>query len=88
MTTDTFRSHSRSLTSPPEHAIAIQPDDAAELLHATRALYVGGGGDVAVQLLEGDVVSLVNVSGGTLLPIRIVRVLASGTSATGLVGLW
>ncbi len=88
MTTDTFRSHTRSLTSPPEHAAAILPDDAAELSHATRALYVGGTGDVSVQLLAGDIVTLANLPAGTLLPIRIIRVLASGTSATSLVGLW
>ena len=48
--TDSFRSHTRSLTSPAEHALAIQPDDAGDLPQVTRALYVGGSGDVAVTM--------------------------------------
>ena len=86
--TDTFRNHTRSLTSPPEHALAILPDDAAELPHVTRALYVGGGGDVAVRMRGGEAAVFAGVPAGTLLPIRVSRVLASGTTATGILGLW
>ena len=35
--TDTFSKHSRSLTSAPEHSIAIVPPDAADLVHVIRA---------------------------------------------------
>ena len=52
--TDTFKTFARSLTSPPENAHAIFPDDAADLPHVTRALYVGGGGDVAHERLGLD----------------------------------
>ena len=83
---DSFRKHTRSLTSPPEHGIAVVPD--GELGHLTRALYVGVGGDLAVRLQDGTELVLANVPTGTLLPIRVTRVLASGTSATQIVGLW
>ena len=86
--TDSFRSHSRSLTSPPEHALAIQPDDTADLPQVTRALYLGGGGDVAVRMCGGETVTFAGVAAGTLLPVRVGRVLASGTTATGILGLW
>ena len=86
--TDSFRSHTRSLTSPAEHALAIQPDDAGDLPQVTRALYVGGSGDVAVTMRGGETVSFAAVSAGTLLPVRVSRVLASGTTATGILGLW
>ena len=86
--TDSFRSHTRSLTSPPEHALAIQPDDVADLPQVTRALYVGGDGDVAVVMRGGERVIFAGVAGGTLLPIRVSRVLAGGTTATGVLGLW
>ena len=83
---DSFRKHTRSLTSPPEHGVAVVPGD-ADLGHVTRALYVGGGGDLAVRLQDGTEFVLANVPTGTLLPIRVARVLP-GTSATQIVGLW
>ena len=51
--TDSFRRHTRSLTSPPEHGVAVAPDDAADLAAVTRALWVGGGGDLAVRMQDG-----------------------------------
>lgn len=88
MTDDTFRKHTRSLTSPPEHAAEITPSDLDDLPFATRALYIGGQGDVAVRMQAGDVVTLNNLQPGTLIPLRVVQVRASGTSASGIVGLW
>ena len=86
--TDSFRSHTRSLTSPPERALAVLPDDAADLPQVTRALYVGGAGNLTVTMRGGDVVTFEGVSGGTLLPVRVRRVYASGTTASGILGLW
>jgi hypothetical protein len=86
--TDTFSTHTRSLTSPPEHGAGLVPDDAADLAHVTRAVFVGGTGDLAVTLLGGDTVTLRGVPGGTLVPLRVSRLLASGTTATDIVGLW
>ena len=85
---DTFRKHGRSLTSPPEDAAAILPDDAAELAHATRALYVGGGGDLRLRLLGGAEVTLVAVPAGTLLPLRVARSSPPARPPADLVGLW
>ena len=84
--TDIFANHSRSLTSPPEHAIAIEPA-ARDLAYVTRAIYVGTGGDVVVRMLGGGIVTLGNVPSGTLLPLRVDRVLPAST-ATGILGLW
>ena len=86
--TDTFRHHGRSLTAPPDQAAAILPADGADLPCATRALYVAGGGDLRVRMLGGGEVTFAAVPGGVVLPLRVRRVLATGTSATGLVGLW
>jgi hypothetical protein len=86
--TDTFKTFARSLTSPPENAAAIAPNDAADLGHVTRALYVGGGGDVAARLMGGGEAVFRNLPSGSLIPIRVARVLAAGTTATDLIGLW
>ena len=85
---DTFKKHTRSLTSPPEHAAAILPQDGADLAVVTRALFVGIGGDVTVRMLDGSQVTLANVQAGTMLPIRVDRVLATGTSAGAILGFW
>jgi hypothetical protein len=86
--TDTFKTHGRSLTSPPEDAAAIVPDDGQDLATATRAIWVGGGGDLRLRMLGGAEVTLHGVAGGSLLPLRVARVFATGTTATALVGLW
>ena len=84
--TDTFKTFARSLTSPP-NTVEIAPSDAA-IPSVTRALYVGGGGDVALRLMGGAEVTFRGVQAGSLIPIRIDRVRSSGTTATGLIGLW
>jgi hypothetical protein len=83
---DTFAKHTRSLTSPPEHAVAVTPAD-QDLAHVTRALYVGTGGDLAVRMQDGGSVTFASVPSGTLLPLRVSRVLPAST-AGGIVGLW
>jgi hypothetical protein len=88
MMTDTFKTFARSLTSPPENAVEITPSDEESLPHTTRALYVGGAGDVAVLLQGGAEVTFRGLQAGSLIPIRIDRVKHAGTTATGLVGLW
>jgi hypothetical protein len=84
---DHFSAHAAGLTSPAEHADPITPSDDAELPRATRALYVGQGGDVAVRFVSGEAVVLANLQGGTVYPLRLRQILASGTMASGLVGL-
>jgi hypothetical protein len=52
----------------------------------TRALWVGGAGDVAVTL-GGQTVILTNVPAGTMLNIAVTQVRNTGTSATLIVAL-
>lgn len=66
---------------------AVTPS-AADLPVVTRALMVGGGGDVAVILRNGDTVTLPGLQPGAVYPLRVSRVLAAGTTATGIVGLY
>jgi hypothetical protein len=86
--TDTFKTFARSLTSPPENGAEIAPDDLAPLPHVTRALYVGGAGDVALRLMGGGEVVFRGLQAGSLIPLRADLVRRTGTTATGLVGLW
>jgi hypothetical protein len=86
--TDTYKTFARSLTSPPEHAFEIAPNDAAPLPFVTRALYVGGAGDVALRLMGGAEVTFRGLQAGSMIPIRADMVRSAGTTATGLIGLW
>jgi len=88
MAFDTFRNFSRSLVSPPEQGTAIVPSDSEGLDHVTRALWVGGGGDLRLGMLGGGEVTLAGIVPGSLIPIRAVQVFATGTTATAIVGLW
>jgi hypothetical protein len=55
----------------------------------TKGLYVGGAGNLNL-LLAGDTapVVFVGVAAGTVLPVRVAKVMATNTTATNLVGLY
>ncbi len=84
---DKFGSFAGGLESPAANGAAITPSDTTDLTQTTRALYVGGAGNLRVTLSGGDTVTLMNVPEGALLPLRVRRVLATSTTATNLVGL-
>ncbi|MBB3967061.1 spike base protein, RCAP_Rcc01079 family [Rhizobium metallidurans] len=84
---DRFASHTPSLTGPASTGFAITPDDTLALPETTRALYVGFGGSVAVEMASGAVLTFQGVADGALLPLRVARVRASGTTASGVIGL-
>jgi hypothetical protein len=85
---DEFRKYSRSLVSPAENAAKIVPNDATDISNVSRALYVGGAGDLHVMMLGGGTAAFANIPAGTLIPLRVTRVLATGTTATAILGLW
>lgn len=86
---DPFATTSPGLSGPAGHAFAVTPNDGADLAVVTRGLYVGTGGDLSL-VLKGNVsaVSFVGVAGGSVLPLRVARVRATGTTATDIVGLY
>lgn len=75
------------LESPHDNAAAITPSDSTDLGFVTRAIYVGQQGTLTVTMLGGGDVTF-NCGAHLLLPIRVTRVLATGTSANDLVALW
>ena len=79
-------------TSPAANAEAITPAD-TDLTNDqfTRAIYVGGTGNLAVRMAgaEGDTdVVFVAVPAGTLLPIRVKQIRSTSTTATSIVSLF
>ena len=51
-------------------------------------LYVGTGGILRVLTAGGDDITFQNVPNGTFIPVQVVRVFASTTSALNIVALW
>ncbi len=74
---------------PALHAFVITPSDTVNLTHATRAIYVGGAGDISLDMRGGETAVLhVGVVAGTVLSVQAIRVRATGTTATNLVAWW
>ena len=85
--TDPFKTHTTGLQSPVRNALEVTPDDAADLAVPCRALNVAEQGFVRVTTLGGDTVRLF-VNAGGLIPVRVSRVWATDTTATGIVALY
>lgn len=77
--------------NPAYNAEAVTPADGADLNFVSRALWVGGAGAISVIMAgkeaAGETVLLSGIPAGTLLPIAVARVRATGTTATLIVAL-
>jgi hypothetical protein len=72
---------------PARNAAAVTPSDSADLGNVTRALWIGVAGNVAVTMSGGQNVTFIMPAGGPY-PVSVSRVLATGTTATGIVAIW
>lgn len=87
--TDQFSSFSEGLTSPADNAVAVTPNDSTDLTYTTRAVYVGGAGNMVVTMAGGGSnVTFTGIPAGSLLPIRVSRILSTSTTATSIVALY
>ena len=90
--TDLFSNFYPSLESPAENAAAVTPSDADDLPFATRSIYVGGEGDLTCVMVnadsDGDITTFVGASAGTVLPLRVRRIMSTNTTATNIVAVW
>lgn len=75
--------------APATHLFAITPSDTVTFPNATRAIWVGGAGNIAI-VAQGDTtpVTISGVAAGTMLQIAAAQVMATNTTATLLVGMW
>lgn len=65
--------------------VPVTPNDAQNLPRGLcRAIYTGSGGAIALQAEEGVTVTLANLPAGQSLDLKVQRVLATGTTATGI----
>lgn len=78
------------LTAQARRLAAVTPADGSDLAGGiAKALYVGAAGNVALQAAEdSSAVTLVGVAAGTILPIRVKRVMSTNTTASSIVALY
>lgn len=75
-------------------AASVTPSDTANIPSVSGGtnngclLYIGGAGNVKVETVGGDEVTFVGINTGTFLPVQVVKVFATGTSATNVLALW
>jgi hypothetical protein len=71
-----------------DNAAAVVPSDSTDLTYIASALHIGVGGTVMVNTPGGQTNVPFIVQSGQLLSQRVTRVLATGTTATGIVAKW
>lgn len=84
---DAFSGHTPGLDSPYTHGAAISTSDSADLANVTRAIAVGVAGTVKVDMAGGETGITLTLPVG-IHRLRVTKVYATGTAATGLVALW
>lgn len=78
-----FDGRALSLSDPGRDIIPVTPDDATDLAKVAVAIYVETGGNVTFVTPAGNQ-RTVTVADLSILPVGAVRVLATGTTATGI----
>lgn len=79
---------SQTMRDPATKAATVTKSDST-VLAKTRAIWVGGAGNLAV-LMAGDssAVTITGVAAGSLLPISVTKVMSTNTTATNIVAFW
>lgn len=87
--TDQFSYTSETVFAPADNAVAVTPNDSTDLTYVTRAVYVGGTGNMVVTMAGGGSnVTFTGIPAGSVLPIRVSRILSTSTTATSIVALY
>ena len=75
-------------------AASVTPSDTANIPSVSGGtnngcvLYVGSAGNLRVQTVGGDDVTFNNINTGAFIPVQIVRVYATATTASNRLALW
>lgn len=75
-------------------AISVTPSNTVNISEGTEApksgsvLYIGTGGDLKVLTVGNDEVTFTNIQDGSFLPVQVLRVFATGTTASNIIALW
>lgn len=73
---------------PGRNATTVTPSDTVDLVQPSRAIWVGVGGDISVEMVDGGTQVFVGVVAGSLLPLQVTRVNLTSTTATDMVSVF
>ena len=83
----TYSGQNERISDQADSWAVVTPNDAVELFPIPKAIRVNGAGDLALRGRDGVAVTFA-VAAGETLPLRPKVVLATGTTATGIVALY
>ena len=75
-------------------AAAVTPSDTVNIPSVNGGtnngcvLYIGGAGNVKVLTVGGDEVTFFSAQAGLVIPVQVLKVFSTGTTATNIVALW
>lgn len=84
---DKFANYPSNLDSPAANAASVTPNDSIDLSTSSRSLWIGGEGNLSVVMVGGQTVTFTALTVGWH-PLRVARVLSTGTTATNIVAVW
>jgi hypothetical protein len=89
---DNFYKQKPTLDSVAQDGFAVTPSDSTVFSQPTRGLYVGVAGNISVTMLgynnSNTALTFTGVQAGTILPIRVIQVKATSTTASSIIGLF
>lgn len=71
----------------PGDAAAVTPSDTVNFTEPS-IIFSGAGGTIRVLTAQGSTVTFTNVQAGAILPVQVLRVFASTTTATNMVRIF
>lgn len=78
-------------------AADVTPNDSADIPSVSTqdgsgnngcVLYIGGAGNIKVTTAGGDTVTFTGLLAGMFLPVQVLRVWSTDTTATNIIALW
>jgi hypothetical protein len=84
-------SHQDLSVNPARHAKLITASDSVDLDYVTKGFMVNAAGNVSVEMelsTEGDATVVLTCLSGQIYPIRVRRINATSTTATGIIAFW
>jgi hypothetical protein len=72
--------------APYQGGVTVTASDST-VLGRTRAIWVGGAGNMAVKMADGDIIVFIGITAGTMLPISVTQVRSTSTTATNILAL-
>lgn len=68
--------------------IDAEKSNTVDLIDEARGLYIGSGGAIKVTTRNGDILTFAGLQTGTILPVYVVRLWSTGTTASLIIGLF